>query len=255
MLRFLSLLFALSFLSAGSVSAETLTNYFIVKVKLDNKAVEASKVRDYARRVLGEEFELSRFSETYQRVRDDVLIKSEIPIIKALSVVGSVDQINRSSSLFYRNQKLLLSQSTERVGTKGDLHVAVVDYRRKRVQFMKNRQLVSEERIDGDLIDLASLPYYWIGRKVDARDLRIDVTDAKKIYRSEVFSASDLTVNFLGERQSVVRFVRQRKDPKTPPLELWVRKTDGIPIRVMTSLSPKHGVSLDIYPYKKPDRL
>lgn len=255
MFRFLSLLFALIFLSPGGVSAETLTNHFIVKVKLDNKAVEASKVRDYAKRVLGDEFELSRFSETYKRVKDDVLIKSEIPVIKALSVVGNIDQINRSSSLFYRNQKLLLSQSTERVGSKGDLHVAVVDHRRKRVQFMKNRQLVSEERFDGELIDLSSLPYYWIGKKVEVRDLRIDVTDAKKLYRSEVFSASDLTVNFLGERQSVVRFVRQRKDPKTPPIELWVRKTDGVPIRVMTSLSPKYGVSLDIYPYKKPDRL
>ncbi len=238
-----------------SAQGQTLTNHFVLKVKLDPKASEPSKIRDYARKVIGEEFELSRFSETYQKSGNNIRIRSEIPILKSLSVVGGPDQIIRSTTLIEQGSRLLLQQSLEQRGSRGDVYAAVIDHRRKKIQYTKNRGLVSEEIFDGaPIMDLTSLPYYWFGKPVVLKPVTLHITDSKKLRRNEVFVPNEVTIDFLGERQKVVKFTRKIKGQSHEPLEIWVRKDDGMPIRVTSSLKQEYGISLDLFPYKKAER-
>jgi len=212
---------ASAFSISGEAFAQSVTNYFALQIKLQDKAAEPSRVRDAAIKALGKEFELSRFIETYELKGTDVVIKSEIGIAKALGVFGGIDRISHSSSFSVRDRKPNFRQTVEQRGSRGDVYTAVYDRRKKKIQYTKNRFLVKEEPIDGDVIDLVGLPYYWFGAKVEAKEVRLHVTDARTLYRDELFTAVEFSADVLGQKQQLIKFTRKPKTANTDVLEIW----------------------------------
>jgi hypothetical protein len=240
--------------SAQSMSQSSLAldQALVLKVVLEESAPgQKSATRDLALKTLGREFEVSRFTESYKRTGLDVSIKSEIPISKALGLMGGIDKISRSSAGFFKDGKFLPLQVTEQRGSGKTLYSARIDHKKKKIAYLKDRTLTKEEAFEGELTDLIHLPYRWIGSPVPRKSFSTNITDARKIYRNEEFTASDMEVMFLGAKTPVVRFVRKRRDAETEGIEFWVRKSDGLPIRIIITLSKKYGLKIDSYPYQR----
>ena len=233
-------------------SSVTLDQALLLKVVLeDTPSIERSTIRDLAKKTLGQEFEVSRYTEFYKRLGPDVSVKSDIPISKVLGYVGGIDKVSRSSAGFFRDGRFMPLQVTEQRGSSKPIYAAQIDHKKRRIAYLKGRTLIKEESFQGDLTDLIHLPYRWLGAPVTSKSFTTNVTDARKIYRNEEFVATDMDVTFLGQKTAVVRFSRKRKSADDEGIEFWVRKRDGLPIRIMVTMSKKYGLKIDAAPYRQ----
>jgi hypothetical protein len=233
-------------------SSVTLDQALLLKVVLEDKpSGEPSAIRDLAKKALGQEFEVSRYTEFYKRLGADVSVKSDIQISKVLGYVGGIDKVSRSSSGFFRDGRFMPLQVTEQRESSKPIYAAQIDHKKKRITYLKGRTLVKEESFQGDLTDLIQLPYRWLGGPVVSKSFRTSITDARKIYRNEEFIANDMEVLFLGQKTAIVRFARKRQSADDEGIEFWVRKRDGLPIRIMVTLNKKYGLKIDAAPYRQ----
>ena len=226
------------------------TDYpYVLNVNLiDSPEVKPSSVRDGIKKVFGNKFELSRFSENYSKKDQRISVKSTIEMPSAISAFTPIDSISRQSYTEVVNKSFQMLQVVERQGKQSPWEEARNDIKYKRVSFFKNGQKKSTEEYSGDLIDLVFLPYYWLGRPVELKPLKVNVATSNSLYKDQVFIPSELKVNFLGKQMEVVRFVRQPKKANEFKLEIWVNKKDGQPVRVINVMNPEVGVQLDTYP-------
>lgn len=238
------------FVSLNSFS-QSIDYAYVLNVNLiDGPEVKHSTVRDGVRRIFGNKFELSRFSETYSKKDRRIVVSSSIEMPSAISVFTPIDSIDRQSYTEVVNKSFQLLQVAERQGKQSAWEEARNDIKSKRVSFYKGGQKKTTEAYSGDLIDLVFLPYYWIGKPVEVKPFKINVATSNTLYRDEIFRPYELKVNFLGSQIEVVRFVRQPKSANDFKLEIWVNKKDGRPVRMVNVMNPEVGVQLDTYPVK-----
>jgi hypothetical protein len=237
---------AFFFMNAFAQSTDCL--YVLTVNLIDSSEVKPSSVRDGIKKVFGNKFELSRFSENYSKKDQRIIVKSNIEMPSAISVFTPIDSISRHSYTEVVKKSVQMLQVAERQGKHSPWEEAKNDIKHKRVSFFKNGQKKSTEEYSGDLIDLVFMPYYWLGRPVEIKPLKVNVATSNSLYKDQVFTPSELKVNFLGKQMDVVRFVRQSKKANEFNLEIWVNKKDGQPVRVIRVMNPEVGVQIDTYP-------
>jgi hypothetical protein len=208
-----------------------------------------------AKKMLGDQVDLSQFKEQVDFDAKGYRINSEIPMPKVVSVASSLDRVRRLSEGELTNTGLQGSRIMEQRGSKADIYEARVSKDKKKVEFFKNRKKTHDESIGTPYTDLTSLPYFWLGRPVKPNSITVDVIDAKRLYKRQVLQAKALDIQYLGQRIKAVQFTKAQKSATDSELVILVRQSDGMPLRIDLGLSGKYGVSALIYPTNIPGTL
>lgn len=119
-----------------------------------------------------------------------------------------------------------------------------VEVATSRVQFRKGDELVSEEALTGTLTDAAALPWMFAGRATPQSGVRIAFTDGKSI-KSADFDVSHEAIAIAAQDVPALKLVRKRSDPDDASITLWIRETDGVPLRMIVGLNARYGVAID----------
>jgi hypothetical protein len=205
-----------------------------------------------AKKMLGDQVDLSQFKEQVDFDAKGYRINSEIPMPKVISLASSLDRVRRLSEGELTSNGLQGGRIMEQRGSKADIYEARVSKDKKKVEFFKNRKKTHDEPLLALFTDLTSLPYFWLGNPVKVNSLTIDVIDAKRLYKRQVLQARALDIQYLGQRIKAVQFTKAQKSATDSELVILVRQSDGMPLRIDLGLSGKYGVSALIYPTNIP---
>lgn len=207
-----------------------------------------------ARKLLGQDVTISDFDEQFKPQADGKTYRldAEIPMPRTVALVSKLDKVRRLSEGSLTKNGWLGHRMLEQRGTRSDILEARLSPKRDRITFLRNQKTVEENRVDGLVTDLMSLPYLWMGRPVQAKPLTISVFDAKKLHPKQTFVASRMEIIFNKSRVNVVQFQLKRTTSADASLVLWIREADGVPLRVELGLAEKYGVSAVSYPIQQP---
>ncbi len=241
-------------LTSNAKAATQLQTELNLKLRFSN-ASNIPQGTKLAKKMLGDQVDLSQFKEQVDFDGEGYRINSEIPMPKVVSVTSSLDRVRRLSEGELTTRGLQGFRIMEQRGSKADIYEARVSKDKKKVEFFKNRKKTHDEPLLPPYTDLTSLPYFWLGNPVKVNSLTIDVIDAKRLYKRQVLQAKALDIQYLGQRIKAVQFTKAQKSPTDSELVILLRQSDGMPLRIDLGLSGKYGVSALIYPTNIPGTL
>lgn len=158
------------------------------------------------------------------------------------AVLGS-DSLTRSSEGTTGGGYLASQKFSETRGSKRRLSVAI-DYAQRTAIYHKNGKLKKKEEVKYRLADSASVPYLFLRQPLPTRDVTIAATDGLST-RLLVLSPSDDTVRIGKDKVPALHLSRTGTQGDEASFDLWLRKDDGMPLRIRVGVDGKYGVVLD----------
>ncbi len=237
----------LTLTSPATAKPTQITNELVLKLRFSNQAnmPQSSKL---AQKVLGDEVDVSTFSEKLDIDGKSYRLNADIPMPRPVALASSLDRVRRYSEGDLTATGLMGTRILEQRGAKADIYEARLTKDRKQVEFLKNKRKVGSEAVAAPVTDLASLPYFWMGRAVKAQSTTMDVIDARRAYKRQTFQAKALDIQYLGQNIKAVQFTKVKKSAQDSELVILVRQSDGMPLRIDLGLSGKYGLSALVYP-------
>lgn len=165
---------------------------------------------------------------------------------KANGVVAAVlggDSLTRSSEGATGGGYLASQKFSETRGAKRRLSVAI-DYAQRTATYHKNGKLRKKEEVQYRLADSASVPYLFLRQPLPTRALTVAATDGLST-RLLVLIPSDDTVQIGKDKVPALHLSRSNRQGDDASFDLWLRKDDGMPLRIRVGLDNKYGVVLD----------
>jgi hypothetical protein len=95
-----------------------------------------------------------------------------------------------------------------------------------------------------DPTDLGALPWMFAGRKLPTAAFTLDYTNARKLYRATFDVAADKVDSPAGPLDAV-KITSRRNAPDDPRVDIWLRRTDGVPVRVRIDLDARYGAIIE----------
>lgn len=233
---------------------------YIVNITVDPKAATLPEAKPYiekATKVVGTRFEVASFEETLTVKKDgSYQIKSIIPMGSMISTVTPLDKVVRIGEGRVVNGKPIAQKVVEQRGSNEPPLMALTNDKLNKIFFYRGKENVrTEELPTGGLVDIVMLGYLYLGQTVPIKNVSLSAVDAKRPFLNQTLKATETPITFDGQTFPGVKFTRQLTPGEDASLEFWVRKADGVPIRLLIGLSGKYGVTVDIYPRKIPPLL
>jgi hypothetical protein len=233
---------------------------YIINISVDPKAATLPEAKPYiekATKVIGTRFEVANFEETLTVKRDgSYQIKSIIPIGSMISTVTPLDKVLRLGEGKVINGRPIAQKVVEQRGSNEPSLMALANEKLNKLYFYRGKENVrTEELPPGGLVDIVMLGYLYLGQSVPVKNVSLSAVDAKRPFLNQTLKASETPITFDGQTFLGVKFTRQLTPGEDASLEFWLRKADGVPIRLLIGLSGKYGVTVDIYPRKIPPLL
>lgn len=128
--------------------------------------------------------------------------------------------------------------------TKGHLRRVVLDYSKKVSSYYKSGKAQKRETLPYITADSASLPYLFYKKPAPAALVTVAATDglSTRIFRLHP-SPDSVTIN--GKPIPAIKLTHAPASPSEAGLSMWIRKTDGFPLRVRLDLNARYGAILD----------
>lgn len=162
------------------------------------------------------------------------------PIIASFLPNATATRTSRGRS---DNSYLASTEFTEE-RTKGQLRRVVLDYSKKSTQYFKAGQPTKRETLPYLTADSASLPYLFFKRPTPGALVTVAATDglSTRIFRLHP-SPDSVIIN--GKPIPAIKLTHAPASPSEAGLSMWIRKTDGFPLRVRLDLNARYGAILD----------
>lgn len=228
---------------------------YVINITIDPKAASLPDAKPYlekATKLIGTRFEVASFEEILTIKKDGAyVIKSIIPMGSVVSTVTPLDKIVRLGEGKVIGGKPLASKVSELRGSSEQPLMALINEKLNKVYFYRGKDNVRTEDLpSGGLTDIVMLPYLYLGQQVPVKNLTLSAVDAKRPFMNQTLKATETPITFDGQTFPGVKFSRVLTPGEDASLEFWVRKADGVPVRLLIGLSGKYGVTIDIYPRK-----
>lgn len=228
---------------------------YVVNITVDPKAASLPEVKPYlekATKVLGSRFEVASFEEVLTIKKDGAYqVKSIIPMGSVVSTVTPLDKILRLGDGKVVNGRPIASKVVEQRGSNEPSLMALTNEKLNKLYFYRGKELVRSEDLPvGGLVDIVMLGYLYLGQQVPVKNVTLSAVDAKRPFMNQTLKATETPIVFDGQTFPGVKFTRVLTPGEDATLEFWVRKADGLPVRLLIGLSGKYGVTVDIYPRK-----
>jgi hypothetical protein len=157
------------------------------------------------------------------------------------AVSDNVNMSRRSRGIFVNGLPLVLNYADKR-GSSPELST-VANLSAKRYEFYKGGKLSSTAPFAYVAVDIASLPYVFLGKPAPTKPTFVAFTDGKSL-RSTTLSPSPATsMKIAGGEYSVVRYSGAAAGGSY--VSLWVRATDGYPVKMVVGLGSKYGAVIE----------
>ena len=239
---------------ALSYTGELKTPY-VINISVDPKAASLPEAKPYlekATKLSGPRCEVASFEEVLNIKKDgSYQVKSIIPMGSVISTVTPLDKVLRLGEGKVVGGKPIASKVVEQRGSNEPSLMALTNEKLNKVYFYRGKDNVRTEDIPpGGLIDIVMLGYLHLGQQVPVKNLTLSAVDAKRPFINQMLKATEAPITFDGQTFPGVKFTRVLTPGEDATLEFWVRKADGLPVRMLIGLSGKYGVTVDIYPRK-----
>lgn len=131
----------------------------------------------------------------------------------------------------------------EKRGNK-DAITVVIDYAKRKAVYWRGKELRKQEAVQFRVADAASLPYVFFRQPPARGAVTVAATDGLST-RYFVLDPHEDSVTVDGHAIPATRWTRRITHAGDAGLELWVRKSDGFPLRLRLGLSDKYGLVLN----------
>jgi Protein of unknown function (DUF3108) len=183
-------------------------------------------------------------------VTDKVYFTKDSFTIESVASAGSVvSMLSNGNNSFVRTSKGSIANNTlnslQYVDIRGKTPpiVALVNPAKTQWTFVQNKQILNRAPYKAGAQDLASLMYAFIGR-VPTAPFTIQVVDGKNI-RATTFAVNKEAVTVPSGKWEAVKLARINKAAGDAAIDLWLRASDGAPVRLRVGMNDKYGVMLD----------
>lgn len=226
---------------------------YVVNITVDPKAASLPEAKEYlakATKLVGTNFQVTEFDEVLTIKPDgQYTIRSVIPTGSVVSSVTPLDKVVRMGEGRLVNGRALATKVVEQRGTKEPALMALMNDKTKKIFFYRGNENVRTEPLPaGGVTDIVMLGYLFLGQSVPVKNVTLSAVDAKRPFLNQTLKAAEVPITFAGQTFPAVKFTRLLVPGEDATLEFWVRKADGMPIRLLVGLSGKYGVTVDIYP-------
>jgi len=166
-------------------------------------------------------------------------LRSHIKVANLLSMLDSNLNVVRDSNGIFANGIAFTQRYSDKRGSRPEL-LMVSNLKQMEFSFSNGRGHIRTEPIKFATVDIAMLPYAFIGQPAPKGMAFIAFTDGKSIY-STGLSVSPEKLDVAGK---LIQAVRLSGQASGGALELWIREADGYPLHVRVGF-PKYGAVLD----------
>jgi hypothetical protein len=222
---------------------------YVLNLVLDTKNIKQSYLIA-ATKLLGSKFELARFNESLVVNQDGTYrVQSVIEMNTLVSKLSPLDKVIRSGEgKVYEGFPQSINSKEQRGSSSLELSSSA-DYAAKKINFSKGRVInkTIDLPVDG-VIDINMLSYLFLGESNFQKELTLNVVWPKGLYSQQKLIGSDVVITFAGQKFPGIKYSKVKKNASDNSLDIWIRKSDGKPMRILIGLSAKYGVILDVYP-------
>ncbi len=186
--------------------------------------------------------------------KDRYHIGSRGTLGSVLSTVLNNQTLIRDSVGTVTSNGLLTNTYQEKRGNT-DLLLAKVDAPKSLIQFYKvssRTPPVATAPYAGQLLDMLTVGYQFMGRPLPSKSLVLPVTDGRMLKRYTLNRGE--TVDFVidGQKVKAVRFFKSTSKEDSSTFEIWYSEKDRLPLRSIIGLSDQYGATIQVDLKKMP---
>ncbi len=188
-------------------------------------------------------------SVTVASVTDKVNFGKDSYSIESVASAGTMVSMLSSNTSFVRTSKGSIAGNTlnslQYVDLRGALPpiVALVNPAKTQWSFVQNKQVLNRSAYKPGAQDVASFMYAFIGR-VPTAPFTMQIVNGKNI-QSANFGVGKESVSVPSGKWDAVKITRVGRPAGEAAIELWLRASDGAPVRMRVGMNEQYGVMLD----------
>jgi hypothetical protein len=152
-------------------------------------------------------------------------------------------EINRTSEGQVRQGNLVTLRFTDKRGSSALLTYSA-DIAKKRYEMRRAGQVTETGALKFAAVDIASLPYLFLGRPAPTAPFSVAYTDAKSV-KLAGFRITRENLAVAGATVATTKLTSASSNPNDPRIELWLRNEDSFPLRVRVGVSARYGAIAD----------
>jgi hypothetical protein len=186
--------------------------------------------------------------------KDRYHISSKGTLGSVLSTVLNNQTLIRDSVGTVTSNGLLTNTYQEKRGNT-DLLLAKVDAPKKIIQFFKvssRTPPVATVEYSGQLLDMLTVGYQFIGRPLPTKSIVLPVTDGRSLKRYTLNRGETVDFTIDGQSVKAVRFFKSTSKEDTATFEIWYSEKDRLPLRSIIGLSSQYGATIQVDLKKMP---
>lgn len=248
MTRIRSLFAAFSLALAASVAANPFSATYMVQMSVDAAKASPESARDRAMiqgaSMLGS-FEVGTIVDAGSLSKGVFRLQSKGTGSRALKTIIPDDRLElaRSSEGQIRQGNLVTLRFSDKRGSSALLTYSA-DLDKKRYEIRRAGQATETGALKYATVDIAALPYLFLGRTPPTAPFSVAYTDAKSVHLAG-FRVTRETLEIAGSKVGVTRLTSAPRTPKDPQIDIWLRNEDSFPLRVRVGLSAQWGAVAD----------
>jgi hypothetical protein len=243
-----SLLAALALTLATSVAANPFNATYVVQMSVDAGKAAPQSARDRAMvqgaSMMGS-FEVGTIVDAGSLANGVFRLNSKGTGSRALKTIIPDDRLElaRSSEGLIRQGNLVTQRFSDKRGSSALLTYSA-DIDKKRYEIRRAGQVTEAGALKYATVDIAALPYLFLGRTPPTAAFSVAYTDAKSV-RLAGFRVTRETLDVEGRSVGVTRLTSAPRSASDPQIDLWLRNEDSFPLRVRVGLSAQWGAVAD----------
>ncbi len=236
---------------AGTAQASALKAEYTLRVEVDAATAAGSSTTDRAAiksaSLLGA-VEVGKIADAGSLAGGIFRLNSVISGHRIVKLFVSEDalQIVRTSEAQVRQGHLVTTRYSERRGQREPFGYAA-DIAKGRYEFRRANAQTGSGRLQFSNVDIAALPYLFLGRAPPTAPLSVAYTDGRALRNATFQPCSEPLRIGLPSSPMVRRRSSVQKTAADPLMEIWIRSTDRFPLRVRLGLSYQCGAIADAW--------
>ena len=215
---------------------------------------EAPSVYDPVLNLIKGSMQVATVVDTVDIKNDRYHISSKGTLGSVLSTVLNNQTLIRDSVGTVTANGLLTTTYQEKRGNT-DLLLAKVDAPKKIIQFFKvssRTPPVATAEYSGQLLDMLTVGYQFIGHPLPTKSLVLPVTDGRMLKRYTLNRGETVDFAIDGQKVKAVRFFKSTSKDDSSTFEIWYSEKDRLPLRSIIGLSDQYGATIQVDLKKMP---
>lgn len=166
-------------------------------------------------------------------------LSSKLQVVRLLSMLDSNLNMLRMSQGVYEKGVPSTWRYTDKRGSRPQMEFVAYP-KTKQAGFFREKEPPKYFNAQGPIVDIAMMPYMFIGRSIPKTAVPLTFTDGKSTTSTTLTPKSE-QIDFKNKWTKVIRF---SGTASSGTLDLWVRESDGFPLKMRVGLNAKYGLVL-----------